>query len=343
VPTPAPAPTPCRKYRRTTGHPPPHPQTVFVPDGVGDATIANLTFGNTFQAITATGTAITPTEGAPFTGTAARFTDPDAAATAGEYTATVDWGDGTPTTTGTITKTADGTFTVAGGHTYTEESTATVTVAIRDTDNSANTATVTTAATIGDAGLTPGSPATITPVEGAGFTGTVGTFTDANPGGTTADFTATVNWGDGTSSPGTVSGPAGGPFTVTGTHTYADEGSHPLTVSVTDHGGAATTLTGTATVGDAALTAAGNPNLLSTNPVTNLPIATFTDANPGGTVAGFTATIDWGDGTPTTVGTVSGPTGGPFAVTGNHTYATLGRKPSPCTSSTTAAPPPSAT
>jgi len=68
---------------------------------------------------------------------------------------------------------------------------------------------------------------------------------------------------------------------------YTDEGSYPLTVSVIDDGGATTTLTGTATVADAPLAAAGNPNLLSTNPVNNLLVATFTDANPGGAGRGL--------------------------------------------------------
>src|SRR6476661_5420675 len=45
-------------------------------------------------------------------------------------------------------------------------------------------------------------------------------------------FTATVDWGDGTSSLGTVVG-ASGAFTVQGGHTYGDEGSYALHVTVT--------------------------------------------------------------------------------------------------------------
>ena len=305
----------------TTASPP-----IVVRDGIGDGPVANLTVGNTFQAITAAGTTIAPTEGVAFTGTVATFTDPDPAGTPAEYSATIDWGDGTPISDGAISKTPEGTFTITGSHTYTDEGAATATVTIHDIDNPANTATAATTVTVGDAPLSADTPTSITAVEGAGFTATVGSFTDANPGSTITDFTASIDWGDGTSSSGgTVSGPTGGPFTVTGTHTYTEEGSYPLTVSVLDDGGATTTLTGAATVTDAALTATGNPNLLSTNPVTNLPVATFTDANPGGTIADFTASIDWGDGA-TSAGTVSGPTGGPFTVTGTHTYATLGPK-----------------
>ncbi len=64
---------------------------------------------------------------------------------------------------------------------------------------------------------------------------------------------------------------------------------------------------------------------MSTNPV-NAQIATFTDANPGATSADFIATIDWGDGTAPTAGTISEEPGGLFTVTGSHPYATLGPK-----------------
>jgi hypothetical protein len=123
-------------------------------------------------------------------------------------------------------------------------------------------------------------------------------------------------------SAGAVSGPMGGPFTVSGSHIYADEGTYTIAVGVHDDGGSTATLSGTATVADGSLAATGNPNLLSTNPLSGT-LATFTDVNPLATTADFTATIDWGDGT-TSTGAVTGPTGGPFTVSGSHTYATLG-------------------
>ncbi|OYV88149.1 MAG: hypothetical protein B7Z73_09090, partial [Planctomycetia bacterium 21-64-5] len=45
------------------------------------------------------------------------------------------------------------------------------------------------------------------------FSGTVGTFTDADPNATSSDFTAAIDWGDGTTSDGTVSG-SNGTFTI---------------------------------------------------------------------------------------------------------------------------------
>src|SRR5438034_350994 len=50
--------------------------------------------------ISATGKALSATEGNTFNGAVATFTDADTSATASEYAATIDWGDGSPTTAG---------------------------------------------------------------------------------------------------------------------------------------------------------------------------------------------------------------------------------------------------
>jgi hypothetical protein len=52
------------------------------------------------------------------------------------------------------------------------------------------------------------------------FTGVVASFTDANPFGSTSDFTATIAWGDGHSGTGRVTGDRRGGFPVQGTYTY---------------------------------------------------------------------------------------------------------------------------
>ena len=82
---------------------------------------------------------------------------------------------------------------------------------------------------------------------------TVATFTDANPSATAGDFTATINWGDGNTSTGTVT-EKNGVFSVAGSNTYAEDGQDTITVTITDEGGSTTTATSTATVADAALT-----------------------------------------------------------------------------------------
>jgi hypothetical protein len=66
------------------------------------------------------------------------------------------------------------------------------------------------------------------------------TFSDADPNGAVADYSATVDWGDSSSSPGTIA-PSGAEFTVSGTHVYAATGSYTITTTTTDVGGSQTT------------------------------------------------------------------------------------------------------
>lgn len=92
--------------------------------------------------------AFTGTEPTVVSGTLATFTDPDPGAQAAEYAASIDWGDGGPASTGTISGPAGGPFTVTGSRTYSDQGSYTITVTITDTDNSANTATVTDTVTV---------------------------------------------------------------------------------------------------------------------------------------------------------------------------------------------------
>src|SRR5207249_301721 len=59
-------------------------------------------------------------------------------------------------------------------------------------------------------------------------------------------FAAVINWGDGTSSAGTVA-LSGGTYTVLGSHTYTDEGTFAVTV-VVSHESGMTTIGTTATM-----------------------------------------------------------------------------------------------
>jgi hypothetical protein len=268
----------------------------------------------------ATGTTINATEGAPFTGPVASFTEADASAPASQFSASINWGDST-TTAGTVTGPVGGPFTVNGNHTYTEEGTYAVKVTITDNVNSSNTTTANSTAHVVDAALTAGALTLTGGVEGVSPGSASFKFTDANPFATTADFTATINWGDATTSAGTVSGPAGGQFTVSGSHQYAEEGTYTVKVTVADDGGSTTSGTGTTTVADAPLTASCATPTVSVASFSGT-VATFTDANLGATASDFTATISWGD-TTSSPGTVTGGAGH-FTVSGTHTYGTLG-------------------
>src|SRR5262249_39757631 len=65
----------------------------------------------------------------------------------------------------------------------------------------------------------------LTPAVGAAVSGAVATFTDTNPLAQASEFTATINWGDGTTDPATITQPLGQPFQVLGNHVYAHVGS----------------------------------------------------------------------------------------------------------------------
>ena len=91
-----------------------------------------------------------------------------------------------------------GNYTVAGSHIYAEEVTGTDTITVTVNDDGGQSTTITGAATVADAALTGSAAASVTATEGATATLTNATFTDANPGDHSADFSGTIDWGDGT-------------------------------------------------------------------------------------------------------------------------------------------------
>lgn len=220
----------------------------------------NATFslsGTAAVVLSVTPVNISTLEAAMFNGTVATFTDNDTSQPASNFTASIDWGDGT-TTAGVVTGSA-GSFSVAGTHTYADEGSFAVKVTITDTAN-AVTATGTATATVGESDVLGGTGLTISAIQGVPFTGAVATFSDTNTANTASDLTATINWGDSSTTAGIVSG-GGGAFTVSGSHTYTSAGTFPLTVMLTDDppGTATATVVGSATV--AAVTAVTVPTL----------------------------------------------------------------------------------
>ena len=158
-----------------------------------------------------------------------------------DYSVSNGWGDGT-SNTASLDNYAPGYFLLFGPHTYTEEGNYSTTLTA--TDNWGNSASGNGSASVADAPLTAQGK-TIWGAAGISLTKAVATFTDADPGGIASDYTATIAWGDGTTSAGTISGH----FTVTGTHTYASTGTRTISVTITDAGGASATATGKANIG----------------------------------------------------------------------------------------------
>jgi hypothetical protein len=281
-----------------------------------------------------TAATVTPTEGASFSGTVASFTDPDTTGGASDYTATIDWGDGTSATTGGVVDGGGGLFHVTGTHTYAEEGSNSVTVTVQDKDTTNVNATAHSTANVADAAL-HATGTSLTATEGAAFSNVkVASFTDDDPAGAVGDFGATIHWGDGSSSTGTITANGSGGWDVAGSHTYAEEGSPTITVDISDHG-ASVSPTSSMSVADAALHASPRQNSATTgSPSTPLllwpappgsgVVATFTDDDPAGRVADYTATIHWGDGTSSSGTVATNAAGAGFQVSGSHTYATTG-------------------
>ncbi len=182
-------------------------------------------------------------------------------------------------------------------------------------------------ATVADATLTPTQSTTpVQATEGQSFSGVVANFTDANAAAAATDFSASIDWGDGNTTPAdSVVADGNGGFNVKGTHTYDEEGSHTISVAISDKGGARTTATSGVTVSDAALT--GTPVTITARQgqaIIGNVVARFTDADPAGTASDYSASIDWGDGNTTPADGITAGANNDFDVVGSHTYTQSG-------------------
>ena len=108
-----------------------------------------------------------------------------------------------------------------------------------------------------------GTGVTFTASPGVSFTGPVANFSVANSNALPSQFAATINWGNGTTSAGTITAVGNGQFLVSGTNTYAQSGTYPVTVTVLSQSGASITISSTAVVG----TVPGLPTLISLSPL----------------------------------------------------------------------------
>ncbi len=264
--------------------------------------------------------------------TVGSFLDFTAGATASNFVASITWGDG-HTSAGTVTESSPGSglFSVTGNNLYATAATYVVSIAV--TDNLGNSTTINSTAIVTSSVLTP-IPTSIGFVAGALPTNpqTVGSFLDFTAGATASNFVASITWGDGHTSAGTVteSSPGSGLFSVTGNNLYTTAGTYPVSIAVRDNLGNSTTIGSTAIVTSSVLTPIPTTigfvtGVLPTNPPT---VGSFLDSTAGATASNFVATITWGDGH-ISAGTVTAlATGsGLFSVTGNNLYATAATYP----------------
>ena len=288
----------------------------------------------------------------------AEFVDTGALATCtpADYSADINWGDTTEHSAGTITCALQtdpdlgsiAVYTVTGSHTYKDSGdfSITVTVTEPDTTQTSNSADPDTA-TISDATI---SSTSTTSLGGGGEGGTTegarvaasAFFLDQNTafadaGTVDPGLTATINWGDGSTSAATdISWPDCGEcgnVSVSGSHIYDANipATKPYSVSITltDDGGKSATsgAADTPAIADAALTADANKSLTATaTKAMTAVVGSFKDAAGGqATAADFAATINWGDNNSSS-GTVSQTSSGAFSVSGSHTYASTGSK-----------------
>ncbi len=234
------------------------------------------------------GQMITEGDTASFAGS---FTDPGVQDT---HTATIEWGDGT-VEPGTVTQGA-GSGIVAGSHSYPTAGNYTVTVTVMDDDsgvgNDTFNVTVNVVVTNSPPVVDAGPDQTLNEGQSATFTGS---FTDPDPSDTHA---IVWDFGDGSA---TVTG------TLTPSHTYADDGTYVVTLTVTDSNGASGSDILTVTVLNVAPTVdAGTDQTIDEGDTTNFN-GSFSD--PG---IADSHTIEWnfGDGS-----SASG------SLTPSHTYA----------------------
>ena len=226
------------------------------------------------------GTAVSAVAGVQFNGQVANFTDPVVGNN--DYKAKITWGDGSAQEDGKVSWSGElaannhRIMNVTGSHTYTQPGKYEIKVHVFDgpggEGNASPTATVTE---------TPISLAVAVPnvVEGGTVNGQVGTITTQNTAAAASSFSATINWGDGATSAGAIAKTGNTTFSVSGTHTYGEEGQVTVAVTANSAGGSTATASQVVTIGDAPLTA-GAPTTLrgvEGRPVPAGVVAKFTD------------------------------------------------------------------
>jgi hypothetical protein len=235
---------------------------------------------------------------------AATFSD---AGTNDTHTATVDWGDGGPTTSGTVSEVL-GSGSVSANHSYSSDGTFVVTLTVTDDNGDSDVAT-TQVIVMPPPTASAGGPY-------SGVEGTPVTLAGTAANHVSVAWTKTIV----TAAPGT-SCTFTGTNTLTPALTCTDDAIVDVTLTATNSLNVTASDTKTVTITNAAPVV--NTPLLTPNPApAGSPVsasATFTDLGVNDT---HTATINWGDAT-VTAGSVS-ELAGQGTASGSHAYAAPG-------------------
>jgi len=296
------------------------PTDVWAP-GLGADTLYDID-KTTPQPIESTDPDIFANTGQLFSGPIATFVSSDP----GDFTYTLTYGNNT-VSTGTITNDPSGIYTINGSVTY-------------NTDGTYPTLLTITSST-GDVATFNGQAVSTSSVplvaQGVSVSGQKDVALAANVSGQSslvvaqfsgpaASYTATINWGDNTSTTAQIVSAGNDQYYVevpaNASKTYSALGSFTITTTITD-GTNTVTATSTATIGAVPVVASQNLVLQPLlGPIALGVVATFT-ADPLSTAAWFKATIHWGDGT-TSTGLVIRTSAGTYEVIGLHIYTRKG-------------------
>ena len=257
------------------------------------------------------------TEGSPANGLVlATFADTNGSTS---YTDTINWGDGSAPDNSGVVSHVGNSEELIDSHTFAESGTYFLNATVTPSQGSPETYTA--EVDVLDASIT-GTPGNFSATSFVTTNPVVASFTEVYPGAAVGEFSASIDWGDGSVPSAGVISESGGVFTVSGTHVYQNAGTDSVTIQVVAQGGSSATITSTATVSGPVSAQA-------------LPVSATEGASTGTiTVASFTATgsgpfgalINWGDGNIST-GTVNSQGGNSYTVSGSNSYGTAGSFP----------------
>jgi cysteine-rich repeat protein len=285
-----------------------YPVSISVTDGDGGTGTDgfSVTVNNVAPTLSVAGASTTVNEGAVYTLSGVTYADVGVLDT---HTAKVNWGCGTADVDATVNASAK---TITASRTYTDNTACTVTVKVTDKDGALTSSSFTL--TINNVSptvtLTSNQPIN----EGSSLSLTVAV---SDPGLANEVYTASVDWGDGSTVQTGILIDAATRSKVL-THTYVDSKStaYVVSVTVTDGDGGSGSKTHNVTVNNVApVVEAGANQTVVEGQTVYLTGVTITD--PALTHDVYAATIDWGDGTGTVAGTVTQAT---RKVDGSHVY-----------------------